>query len=211
MIVHLCSILEVPLRNRNDILLAAGYAPRYSHVAINDHITSTVRDAIDMVVNAHVFPAVVVDSNWDLVTSNQAAAIFLDGVAGHLLEPPTNVIRLTLHYDGLARRIVNFDEYATHVIARMKRSTAHHPSERLDALIDEFGHLASRLADTQRPGILLPLELSTQNGIIRLFSTITTFGSPHDVTLEELAIETFYPADSASRAALETIAAPMGD
>lgn len=201
MIVHLCEHLEVPLRHRNSILLAAGHAPRYPHSPYESAGGSDVRDVVDLVLGAHRYPAVVVDGRWDLVAANGAAGLFLDDVAVELLTPPVNVIRLSLHPDGLAPRVVNFAEYAGHVLARVRRLIANAPDPVLEQLLAEFEHLETITPD--RPdGVVLPLELRVPNGVVRMFSTITTFGSPRDVTLSELAIETFYPADEVSTALL---------
>ena len=201
MILHLCQHLDVPLRDRNAILLAAGYAPHYHDTPLDHTDAIDVRRLVDLVISEHSFPTVVVDAQWNLIAANPAAAIFTEHVAIELLEPPTNVIRLSLHPDGLAPHVVNFTDYATHIINRLRRTIEHHPNAALKALLDEFGHLATPQA-TQHPGVLLPLELRTPRGVIRMFSTITTFGAPHDVTLAELAVETFYPADEHSRALL---------
>lgn len=198
MIVHLCEHLDVPLRNRNDILLAAGFAPRYTHSNLEGSADDALRATVEQVVAAHTIPTIVVDRDWTLVTANASASLFLQGVAPELLEPPVNVVRLSLHPDGLAPRIANFDDYATHMLTRIRRVTMATPSPVLDAVLDEFGHLAKR-TPTEQPGILLTLDLDSPAGLIRFFSTITVFGSPRDVTLDELALETFHPADQQSR------------
>lgn len=198
MILHLCEHLDVPLGHRNEILLAAGHAPRYQR---RDFAHDRELQAnVERIVNSHPYPAVVVDADWNLVSANAAAMMFLEGVAPELLAAPANVIRLSLHPDGLATRVVNFDAYAAHVLARVRRSAEHNPSPVLRALLDEFEHLARHVDDAV--GLILPLEISTPKGIVRMFSTITTFGAPRDVTLDELAIETFYPADDESAALL---------
>ena len=201
MIVHLCEHLAVPLRTRNEILLAAGFAPRYGEASPDLTRDSELRSAVDQIVGSHSYPAVVVDGDWNLVSANAAASIFLDGVDSKLLTPPVNVIRLSLHPDGLAPRIANLDEYAEHILVRVRRTVANAPSHALEAILAEFVDIGrdAHLDDSQRPGLLMPLELVTPYGLIRMFSTITTFGSPRDATLEELAIETFYPADLDSR------------
>jgi transcriptional regulator with XRE-family HTH domain len=207
MILHLCQHLDVPLRERNAILLAAGYAPHYSDVSLDIATSVDQRDAnelrplVDLVISEHRFPTIVVDAQWNLVAANSAVALLMEHVAAELLAPPTNVIRLSLRSDGLAPHIMNFTDYATHIINRLRRTIDHQPDATLQALLDEFGHLASPQPE-QHPGVLLPLELRTSRGVIRMFSTITSFGSPHDVTLAELAIETFYPADDQSRSLL---------
>jgi len=198
MILHLCQHLDVPLRDRNTILLAAGYAPHYRDTPLDQTDANDLQQLVELVISEHSFPTVVVDAQWNLVAANPAAAIFTELVAAELLAPPTNVIRLSLHPSGLAPHVVNFTDYATHIINRLRRTIDHHPDATLQALLDEFGHLVATDA-AQHPGVLLPLELTTARGVISMFSTITTFGAPHDVTLSELAVETFYPADDHSR------------
>lgn len=204
MVLHLCEHLEVPLRERNAILLAAGHAPSYQQSSY-DASTGEVRDLVDLVVSAHRYPAIVVDSRWNLVAANFAASLFLVGVAEHLLMPTTNVMRLSLHAEGLRPRVLNFDEYAGHVLARLRRVLAHSPDPTLTSLLEEFGDLdvaAPELAD----GVVMPLVLDVDGTAVRMFTTIATFGTPREVTLSELAIETFYPADPASAAVLARFA-----
>lgn len=208
MIVHLCDHLDVPLRARNRILLAAGYAPRYA-----DHSTQTTVDAkleaiIELVIGSHHYPAAVVDSSWNIVASNSASSVFTARVASHLLSPPSNLIRMSLHADGLQPFLVNFAEYAHHIIRRLQRAVKLQPDPTLIELLDEFAHLDSGRA-TATSEVMMPLVMNLDGSEIRLFSTITTFGNPREVTLSELSIETFYPADSQSRAWLDTqIATP---
>lgn len=199
MILHLCEHLDVPLRRRNEILLSAGHAPRYRHSGYEAPNDDEIRRAVDELIATFVHPTVAVDRDWNLVTSNSAATIFLDGVAVPLLIPPVNVIRLSLHDDGLAHRIENFDDYASHVLRRVERANAAHP---LEQVLDEFGHLMTSTSATA-PDLYLTLDLRTDAGVIRFFSTITTFGSPSEVTLDELALETFHPADGASQEMLD--------
>ncbi|MGE3589276.1 MAG: helix-turn-helix domain-containing protein, partial [Ilumatobacteraceae bacterium] len=188
MILHLCEHLEVPLRDRNAILLAAGHAPRYQHSLYEAADSSEVRQVVDMVLSAHRYPAVVVDSRWNLVSANTAASMFLDDVASDLLVAPINVIRLSLHPTGLAPRVANFAEYAGHVLARLRRLVTHDPDPVLVELLAEFAHLDVGPAPAS-DGVVLPLELRVGDDIARMFSTITTFGTPREVTLSELAIE----------------------
>ena len=212
MVLHLARHLDIPLRDRNDILLAAGYAPKYTHSTYQPTDDNPIHNVVKTIVDAHTLPAVVVDSCWDLVAANTAASIFLEGIDAQLLEPPINVIRLSLHPGGLAPRVVNFEEYAAHVLNRAERVLAHHHNHRLHDLLVEFEHLRQPPSKrTKQPGILLPLELRTRHGIINMFSTITTFGSPRDITLEELAIETFYPADPESQLLLAQLLSATGN
>jgi transcriptional regulator with XRE-family HTH domain len=196
MVLHLCEHLDVPLRDRNTILLAAGYAPTYPQSSY-DAVSGEVRELVDAVVEAHQYPAIVVDGRWGLVAANAAAGLFLTNVSEHLLTPEVNVIRLSLHADGLRPRVLNFDEYAGHVLTRLRRLVARNPDPVLIALLDEFAELGFA-APQSSDGVVLPLVLDIGGTPVRTFSTIATFGTPLEVTLSELAIETFYPADRAS-------------
>jgi transcriptional regulator with XRE-family HTH domain len=199
MIVHLAHHLDIPLREQNEILLAAGHAPRYSSSVHDQGADAGVRDAIDQIISAHTLPAVVVNASWDLVAASPAAGIFLAGVSPQLLAPPANVVRLSLHADGLRSRVVNFAEYACHLLQRIERvADRYDPGGRLAQLLHEFADLRVPSSSSTHHKLLLPLEVETREGIVRMFSTIATFGSPLDVTIDELAIETFYPSDSDS-------------
>jgi transcriptional regulator with XRE-family HTH domain len=208
MVLHLCEHLEVPLRHRNTILLAAGHAPRYLETGY-DAADGRVRDRVDLVVAGHRYPAAVVDRRWNLVAANGPAMVFLAGVADHLLAPAVNVVRLSLHRDGLRSRVHNFDDYASHVLGRVRRRYAADPDPVLAELLAEFGGLAAGDGPARRDAVL-PLVLELAGTTVRLFSTITTFGAPLDVALAELAIEVFYPADAASAAVLDQLAAQSG-
>jgi transcriptional regulator with XRE-family HTH domain len=208
MVLHLCEHLDVPLGDRNAILLAAGHAPTYQQSSY-DAPTGEVRELVDLVVGAHPYPAIVVDGRWDLVAANDAASLFLVGVADHLLIPRVNVIRLSLHAEGLRPRLVNFDEYAGHVIARLRRLVAHNPDPELIALLEEFGDL-DVTAPEHADRVVMPLVLDVDGTPVRMFTTIATFGTPREVTLSELAIETFYPADAASAAVLASMLSTDG-
>lgn len=202
MIVHLCEHLDVPLHERNQILLAAGHAPRYRDRAGGHSFDPELRSVIETIINAHDAPAIVVDRHWDLVTFNAAAALLLEGIEATMLHPPVNVVRLSLHADGLASRIVNFDEYASHMLQRVRRIAAHTPSSTLAAIIADFGHLTDGVSPPctgPAEALVVPLVFRTDQGELRFFSTIATFGSPLDATLDDLAIETFYPADTTTR------------
>jgi transcriptional regulator with XRE-family HTH domain len=201
MIVHLCDHLEVPLRGRNAMLLAAGYAPRYhdhGYPNTNPHLDSI----IELVIESHHYPASVVDRSWNIVASNSASSVFTDCVAPHLLSPPSNLIRLSLHADGLAPLLVNFDEYAHHIIGRLRRAVKQQPEPTLVALLDEFAHLDTSKTESTSE-VMMPLILNLEGNEIRLFSTITTFSNPREILLSELSIETFYPADPNSRTLLD--------
>ena len=214
MLLHLARHLDVPLRQRNDLLLAAGYAPRYSAVAWDDDDFAPVREAVGAVLRAHEpAPAIVVDHRWDLLAGNRAARLLTAGVAPELLVPPVNVLRACLHPDGLARRVRNLGEWADHVLANLGKQLALAPSAPLEALRDELlGHLAALgVTPATGPGpprLAVPFHLATEAGDLRLLATVATFGTALDATLAELTIEAFLPADDATREALARLSPP---
>jgi transcriptional regulator with XRE-family HTH domain len=208
MVLHLAEQLDVPLRDRNELLSAAGFAPRYQESPLDAPGLASVRQAIDVILANHEpCPAFVVDGAWNLLQANSGIAAFLDLISPELLEPPLNVIRASLHPLGLSRFIVNFDEYAAHVIERLRRQLATTSDPGLAALLDE----ASSYPDVAKaldgsgplppPAAVLPMHFRLEDGSeLRFFSTMTVFGSPLDVTIAELAIESFFPADEATAA-----------
>jgi transcriptional regulator with XRE-family HTH domain len=211
LLLHLAEQLDVPLRERNALLLAAGYAPVYRRTALDDPEMASVRQAIDLILRGHEpLPAVVVDHRWDLVAANAGVDAFLGLLPPTLLEPPINVIRASLHPDGLAPLIVNFEEYAGHLVGRLRRQLEASGDTGLDELLTEAlaypGVAASEQAVTG--GVVLPLRLALPDGpTLAFFSTMTVFGAPLDVTVSELAVESFYPADEATATALRSPAA----
>jgi len=208
LVLHLAERLDVPLRERNTLLLAAGYAPSYPETPFDAQEMAPVREALDRILASHEpFPAVVVDRHNDVVAANASAlAIMTEDVAPHLLEPPVNALRITMHPEGLAPRIVNFEEYATHLIDRLRREIATHGDERVMALHDElcaYPGVDGSPSPTDTAGALfVPLELRTGGGVLTFFSTIATFGTARDVTVAELSVESFFPADEATTAVL---------
>ena len=209
LILHLADHLEVPLRERNNLLLAAGYAPVYRETALDDAAMTPVRDALDQLLAGHApYPAVVVDQRWNLVSANAPAnTVLTQGVARHLLRPPVNTLRVSLHPEGLAPRIANLAEYSAHLITRLQRQAAVAGDPALTALVDELRAYpgVGDPATTPEPVELLfvPLRLRVDGGEMRFFSTIATFGTALDITLAELAIESFFPADAETAAALQ--------
>lgn len=209
MVLHLAERLELPLRERNRLLLAAGYAPAYGERPLDDEELAPVREAIERFLRAHEpYPAIVLDRQWNLVLANDAIAPLLEGVAPHLLEPPANALRATLHPDGMAPRIVNFREWSGHLVHRLRGELAATGDEQLAALLDEILTYPGVTGDPLPAGdvaaaeIVLPLQLRTREGRLSFFSTVTTFGTAADVTLSELTVEAFYPADPETAAAL---------
>jgi transcriptional regulator with XRE-family HTH domain len=213
LLLHLAERLDVPLRDRNSWLLAAGYAPIYAETPLDDQPMAPVRAALDKILASHEpFPAVIVDRRWDLLAANAPAlALLTDGVAPELLAPPVNALRVSLHPDGLAPRIANFAEYRDHLLVRLHRQLANSGDPALAELYDELraypgvGDAPSHPVEVAKL-LFVPLVLRPPAGVdgptLSFFSTLATFGTALDITLEELAIEAFFPADPETEAAL---------
>jgi hypothetical protein len=208
MILTLAERLDVPLRERNVLLVAAGYAPVFSERPLDDPALSAARKAVDLVLKGHEpYPALAIDRHWTMVAANRAVALLLAGVAPALLQPPVNVLRLSLHPDGLAPRIANLAEWRAHLIARLRREIELTADVALSALLDELTLYPAppgqrRAKQGEYAGVVVPFRLATEEGILSFLSTTTVFGTPVDVTLSEIALECFYPADDATAAAL---------
>lgn len=209
MLLHLSEYLEIPLRERNALLTAAGYAPLYSRSELDAPEMRPVREAIDEILEAHEpYPALVVDRQWNLVASNTSTGVFVQGVADELLEPPANVLRVSLHPKGLAPRIANFAEWSGHLVTRLERQVMLSGDDELAALLDElrsYPGVASRTSFPELEGaerVFVPLRLRDGDRELAFFSTVTTFGTAIDVTLAELAIESFFPADRDTKDAI---------
>ena len=199
MVLHLAEQLEVPLRERNRLLLAAGYAPVYAERALDAPEMAPVREAIDLVLGGHEpYPAIVVDRWWNLVAANASVALLTDGAAPELLEPPANAMRLALHPNGLAERILNLAEWRAHLLERLARQVAVSGDARLSALYEEVAAYPGPDAGATSPfgEIVVPLRLRTRLGELSFFSTVATFGTAVDITVAELSIEAFFPADA---------------
>ncbi len=214
MVQLLAQKLDMPFRERNVMLASAGFAPVYSERSLDNPALASMREAIDLVLKGHEpFPALAVDRHWRLVAANGALVSLVEGVDPALLKPPVNVLRLSVHPAGLARRIVNFSEWRDHLTARLHHQVNVTGDAALSALIEELRAYpipdAARRAPHPRAdhaGIVVPLQLLTEEGALTLFSTTTVFGTPVDVTLSELAIEAFFPADAATGQALRRLA-----
>jgi len=208
LVLHLAEHLEVPLRERNSLLMAAGFAPVFRERSLDDDEMDPVRGALDMILAGHEpYPAVIVDRLWNLVTANAAAlTLFTAGVSPTLLEPPVNVIRLGVHPAGLAPRTRNLAEFSEHLLIRLQRQLAVSPHPDLQALYDEvltYPGVSQGSAVATDPTTLLfvPMVFEAPNGQeLSLFSTLATFGTALDITLAELSIESFFPADPATEA-----------
>jgi transcriptional regulator with XRE-family HTH domain len=209
MLLHLGEHLDIPLRERNSLLRAAGYAPVYAESPLDDPDMAPVRDAIERVLAAHApYPALVSDRTWNVVSANTPILLLLEGVSPRLLEPPMNAMRIALHPDGLAPRIVNFEEWASHLLTRLERQFLLTGDAGIAALVEELraypgvpsGATFPELEGAER--IFVPLRLRSAETELAFFSTVATFGTALDVTVAELVIESFFPADAATSAAL---------
>jgi transcriptional regulator with XRE-family HTH domain len=209
MVVRLAESLELPLRDRNDLLTAAGYAPVYPRTSLDDAALAPIRTAIEHVLAAHMpYPAIVIDRHGDLVTANAAFGVLTEGMAPELLEPPVNAYRIALHPDGLAPRVANFADWARHVLDGLRNAVDRDPDDRLAALHAELtGYVGPRTGPAGALGFAVPLELRTPDGELRLMTTMTTFATATDVTVAELRLEAFLPVDEASAAILAKRAA----
>ncbi len=207
MILRLADQLHVPLRDRNRLLLAGGFAPRYAESPLDHDALSAVHDAVRRVLRAHEpYPAVVFDRRWNIVTTNRAVDPFFAQVAPDLLRPPVNLVRLGLDPRGLARMVVNLADVRAVFRARISRQLATAPDPELTALYEELLAPEPQSTSSQRiePDVVIPMILRVGGRELRLFSTITTFGTPMDITIDEIAIETYYPADAESAAYFTT-------
>jgi transcriptional regulator with XRE-family HTH domain len=207
MVVHLAEQLEVPLRDRNTLLAAAGFAAVYRERKLSDPELQPALRAVESIVRGHMpYPALAVDRHWTLVVANDAIARLTQGIAPHLLEPPVNVMRLALHPEGLAPRTLNLAEWRAHLFDRLRKQIEMTADPVLMALLAE---LRAYPAPAGKPpavsdlgAMVVPFELATEAGPLRFLSTTTVFGTPVDITLSELAMECFYPTDDATMAAL---------
>jgi transcriptional regulator with XRE-family HTH domain len=210
MVLQLAEQLDVPLRERNAMLLAAGFAPIFRDRPLTDPALAGALATIDRLLKAHEpYPALTVDRHWTMVSANSAVAPLLAGVDPELLKPPVNVLRVSLHPRGLAPLIVNLAEWRAHLLERLRRQIRITRDPALDALLRELAaysvgptRSASHVPSTATDDIAVPLRLRTHGGVLSFLSTVTVFGTPVEITLSELSLEAFYPADPATAAAL---------
>jgi transcriptional regulator with XRE-family HTH domain len=207
LVLALAHHLDVPLRERNALLLAAGYAPRFSQMGLDDSAMDHVRASIQRMLDAHdPYPGVAIDRQWNVAIANNAAMLMTVGLPTSVLGPPLNVYRLCLHPDGLARRTNNFADWASYLLRQLRRSIALSGDATLESLLGEVSSYPNvvqiepfnTIGSIDEPPLLVPFRLSTPQGELSLFTTLTTFGTPLDVTLDELAIELFFPANDRS-------------
>lgn len=213
MVLRLAEQLEVPLRDRNALLVAAGYAPIFPERPLDDPELTAARAAIDLILKGHEpYPALVIDRRWNLVAMNRAVAPLLAGLDAALLAPPVNVLRIALHPKGLAPRTANLAEWRAHLIERLRREIAVTADAALTDLLAEIKGYPTPPASDRRPrpfdGVAVPYQLMVGERVLSFFSTTTVFGTPVDITLSELALETFLPADAETAEALRRMTPP---
>ena len=209
MVLHLAERLEVPLRARNVLLHAAGYAPVFPERGLDDTALSAARQAVDLVLTGHEpHPAMAVDRHWCMVAANRAIAPLIADVDPSLLRPPVNVLRLGLHPAGLAPRTVNLAEWRGHLLDRLRQQIEASGDPVLVALLSELRGYPAReggVSNRDFAGVAVPFRLATDAGVLSFFSTTTVFGTPVDITLSELALECFFPADRATAEAMRVV------
>jgi transcriptional regulator with XRE-family HTH domain len=220
MVLRLADRLDLPLRERNLMLLAAGLAPMFSERPLADPALAVARHALQRLLDAHEpWPAMAVDRHWQLVAHNRLVPLLMASAAAHLQVPPVNVLRLSLHPQGLAPMVVNLAAWREHVFLRLQRQLAATADPVLRSLLDELRALplpdAPALAEPHETAAALPLDVAVPLtlrgplGTLNFITTITLFGAPHDVTVSELAVETLLPADEATASALRQLHATL--
>ena len=211
LVLKLADALELPLRSRNAMLVAAGYAPSFPERPLEDSAQAEARQLVQRILDAHMpFPALAVDRHWHLVMHNPSVGALMTGAAPHLLQPPVNVLRLSLHPEGLAPRIANLSEWKRHILERLRHQLHQSGDPVLEQLIEELRAYPAPASKVPMAGgnalIAVPLVLDSPVGQLSFISTTTMFGTPVEVTLSELAIETFFPADAETADKLRQLA-----
>jgi transcriptional regulator with XRE-family HTH domain len=213
LLMQLANLLELPLRERNVLLVSAGFAPAFADRGLDAPELAAARAAVDLVLTGHEpYPALALDRHWNLVLANRAALRLVELVAPELRTPPVNMMRLSLHPQGFGAALLNLDEVRARMLQRLRRQVANSGDAVLLELLRELSALpgaAATTTNTRDPyaGVILPIRLRLPLGDITLFSTIATFGTAVDVTLSELMLESFFPADAASAEVLRRMAA----
>jgi transcriptional regulator with XRE-family HTH domain len=209
LVVRLAESLGLSLRERNGLLLAAGFAPVFPESRLDAPELRPVREALDAILEGHMpYPAVVVRPYGEQVAANAAITVLTEGAAPELVAPPVNVLRLALHPDGLAGRVDNLAEWGRHIVESLRGQALRSPDPRLDAFIAELeSYLPPVPTGPDHLGFAVPLRLRTDDGELRLLTTLTSFATATDVTLAELHLEAFLPADAATAAWLRRRAA----
>ncbi|KRC01368.1 XRE family transcriptional regulator [Hydrogenophaga sp. Root209] len=214
MVLRLVERLDVPLRERNAWLVAAGFAPMYRARPLDDPEMASARAAVQRILECHEpCPALAMDRHWNLLMHNRLVPMLMAGAAPELLQGPVNVLRLSLHPQGLAPRIANLRQWREHLFERLRQQIRATGDAVLAALLEELKGYPDALGTEhvalpgEHPGVLMPFQFHTAHGVLQLVSTTTVFGSPVDITLQELALETFFPADEATAAVLRGLLA----
>lgn len=214
MVLHLADHLDVPLRDRNQLLLAAGFAPVYPESSLHSPQMLAIREVLKKLLDGHApYPALVVDRFWNLVEANDSLLLLLGGVDPKLLEPPINVLRLSLHPDGITPNILNLGEWRSHLLGRLRRHVELTADPELADLLEELEAYPCEepYEEQHGPGeVVVPLRLQVGDVQLAMLSTVATFGTPLDVTVAELVIESFFPADEATAEWLRAQAAQAG-
>ncbi len=213
LVMRLAEVLGLPLRDRNSLLLAVGYAPTYPERDYDNVDLAAGRDVVQRVLDCHMpFPSLAIDRHWTMLAHNAAVGALLTGVAPELLKPPVNVLRLSLHPQGLAQRIVNLSEWKRHIIERLRHEVAESGDPILEELLSELRRTpapASGAPGTSANSVAVPLILDSPVGRLTFLSITSLFGTPVEVTMSELAIESFFPADQETAARLAQLAGPL--
>ncbi len=206
MILRLAEFLDIPLRDRNKVLLAGGFAPAYPERDLGDPSLAAVRQALKAVLAGHdPYPALVVNRWWELLDANTAISHFTAHVAPHLLEPPVNALRLSLHPDGMAPRIANLAEWRGHILTRLRRQAQAAGDARLAELHDELAGYPGGTSNQTTADVVIPLRYTADDAELSFISITSILGTPLDITVEELAIEAFYHADQRTAAFLTAV------
>jgi transcriptional regulator with XRE-family HTH domain len=205
MVLRLAERLEVPLRERNALLVAAGYAPMYRERPLDDPALAPARRAVELILKSHEpYPALAVDRHWNLLAANAMLPHLLAGADASLLQAPVNVLRLSLHPKGLAPKIANLAQWRAHLFERLRQQIEVTDDPVLVQLLEELrGYPVPENAqdlhmEGEHLGVAMPFRFRLPSGVLNFISTTTVFGTPVDVTLQELALETFFPADEAT-------------
>jgi transcriptional regulator with XRE-family HTH domain len=200
MLMRLAEHLDLPLRERNSLLLAAGYAPEYAQTPLSAESMRDVRLSLQSLVNAHQpCPALAADHAWNLVLANDAALAFVDGMPDELVTEPINIIRLAMHPHGLRDRIANFEEYSAHMLIRLHRQERATGDPAIRALIREcegYPGVGRPHGTTHALAPVLAIRMAAGGDVLSFFTVVSTLGAPYDVTLDEIVIESFFPADA---------------
>jgi Helix-turn-helix. len=212
MVLKLAERLDVPLRERNVLLVAAGYAPAFPQRSLDDPALKSARAAIDLVLKAHEpNPALAYDRHWNLVSANRMVMPLLEGIPPRLLGQPFNILRLAFHPEALAARTVNLAEWCSHLLERLHRQCEAAADPELIKLYQELKAfpIPARSAPLSPDHVAIPLKMRLDGEVLSFISTTMIFGTPVDVTLSELAIETFFPADELTAERMRNIAAGL--